>query len=166
MPPRRASRGSTSASARGEGQPRRHAGLVIVAGEADFARTPAATRSVADGEAFAIAGLAFQALHTPGHTPGHTCFHIDGDGRPGLAGPLQGALFTGDCLFVGGCGRLLEGTPQEMRASLAKISRLDPSTRIFSGHERAAGVARPRRAFRGSSCSFDDAPSARVEGRP
>jgi hydroxyacylglutathione hydrolase len=106
-------------------------GLEVVAGERDADRTPACTKRVADGEAFVVAGLAFTALHTPGHTAGHVSYLLDAqDGQ-------APAVFTGDTLFVGGCGRFLEGDPATMRASLAKLAALDPATRVFAGHEYA-----------------------------
>jgi hydroxyacylglutathione hydrolase len=47
----------------------------------------------------------------------------------------EDAVFTGDTLFIGGCGRLFEGTPEGMTASLAKLAALPPDTRVFCGHE-------------------------------
>ena len=106
--------------------------LEVVAGELDADRTPGCTKRVGDGEAFVAAGLAFTAIHTPGHTVGHMSYFLDAeDGQ-------APAVFTGDCLFVAGCGRFLESAgPETMRASLAKLAALDPSTRIFAGHEYA-----------------------------
>ena len=129
-----------------------HKNLEIVAGDADADATPGpVTRRVVDGEAFVAAGLAFQALHTPGHTPGHTCFLLDA--RDGQAP----AVFTGDCLFVGGCGRLLAGTAAEMRQSLSSLAALEPATRVFPGHEYGGRVgARPLEKRAGRS----DAPSS------
>lgn len=108
--------------------------LEIVAGELEADRVPGVTKRVADGETFTIAGLAgleFKALHTPGHTKGHVAYYLDAkDGQ-------APAVFTGDVLFVGGCGRFMEGTPEVMQGSLQKLADLDPSTRVFSGHEYA-----------------------------
>jgi hydroxyacylglutathione hydrolase len=68
-------------------------------------------------------GLEFQVLDCPGHTAGH------------IAYLGHGALFCGDTLFSAGCGRLFEGTPAQMTASLAKLSALPDETRVFCAHE-------------------------------
>ena len=89
--------------------------LEIIAGAGDADRTPCVTKRVGDGEAFVCAGLAFTAVETPGHTRGSVCFLLDA--RDGQAP----AVFTGDTLFIGGCGRFFEAPPETMRASLAKL---------------------------------------------
>ena len=67
--------------------------------------------------------LELTVLDVPGHTKGH------------IAYVGHGWLFCGDTLFAGGCGRLFEGTPQQMHHSLAKLKSLDPSTLVFCAHE-------------------------------
>ena len=81
------------------------------------------THGLIDGEQFRVAGIDFCALDTPGHTLGHLTY---------LAGD---AAFTGDALFGGGCGRLLEGTADQLFSSLQKIAVLPPATRLYVGHE-------------------------------
>ncbi len=100
-------------------------GLSVYAHESDqpLGRVPGQTHGVADGESFTIAGLTVRALHVPGHTLGALAYVV-GD-----------AVFTGDTLFLAGCGRLFEGTPDMMSASLARIAALAPSTRVYPGHE-------------------------------
>ena len=100
-------------------------GLVIVGGAAESGRVPAATRLVADGEEVELGGLAFTALHTPCHTAGHICYYL----------AAAGAVFTGDTLFAGGCGRFFEGGAAVMAASLAKLAALPPATAVLCGHE-------------------------------
>ncbi len=68
-------------------------------------------------------GLEFRVIDCPGHTAGH------------IAYLGHGALFCGDTLFSAGCGRLFEGTPQQMAASLAKLAALPDDTRVFCAHE-------------------------------
>ncbi len=94
----------------------------------DDARIPALTRRLRDGEAAQLPelGLHFQTLHIPGHTLSHIAF---------LG---HGALFCGDTLFSAGCGRMFEGTPAQMSASLRRLSALPPATRVFAGHESTA----------------------------
>ncbi|NMM28498.1 MAG: hydroxyacylglutathione hydrolase [Glaciimonas sp.] len=78
-----------------------------------------------DGVTVPGLGLQFLVLEVPGHTLGHIAY----------VAPEQGWLFCGDTLFAGGCGRLFEGTPAQMRASLAKLMALPDSTQVFCAHE-------------------------------
>ena len=66
-----------------------------------------------------------QVIETPGHTAGALCYYF----------PDSGLLFTGDTLFLMGCGRLFEGTPAQMYHSLQKIAALPDDTLIYCGHE-------------------------------
>ena len=73
-------------------------------------------------------GLQFQVIDVPGHTAGHIAYYSEAmDGAP--------LLFCGDTLFSGGCGRLFEGTPAQMLASLERLSALPDDTRICCTHE-------------------------------
>ncbi|MGH8175651.1 MAG: hydroxyacylglutathione hydrolase [Steroidobacter sp.] len=76
-----------------------------------------------DSAAFAELGLRFSVLDVPGHTAGH------------IAYVGHGALFCGDTLFSAGCGRLFEGTAEQMSASLAKLAALNGDTQVYCGHE-------------------------------
>jgi len=82
-------------------------------------------RRLAEGDRISIPGLGldFGVLDIPGHTAGHIAF----------AG--ENLLFCGDTLFACGCGRLFEGTAQQMVDSLDKLARLPAATRVFCGHE-------------------------------
>jgi hydroxyacylglutathione hydrolase len=71
-------------------------------------------------------------LFIPGHTRGHIAFWFADDA----------ALFCGDTLFAMGCGRMFEGTAPQMWASLDKLRRLPPETRVFCGHEYTQANAR------------------------
>ena len=86
------------------------------------------TEPLEDGATLDLAelGLAFEVLHIPGHTLGHIA----------LFG--HGALFCGDTLFSAGCGRLFEGTAEQMAASLERLAALPDGTRIYCGHEYTA----------------------------
>lgn len=68
-------------------------------------------------------GLEFDVLATPGHTVGHIAYFG------------QGWVFTGDTLFTGGCGRVFEGTPDQLYQSLMHLAQLPPETRVYCGHE-------------------------------
>jgi hydroxyacylglutathione hydrolase len=105
--------------------------IEVVASRVDGAKIAGVTRRIDDGERLAIAGLATEAIAVPGHTMGAIAFVI-GD-----------AVFTGDTLFVGGCGRLFEGSPAELHASLTeRLGSLPPATRVYCGHEYTAANAR------------------------
>jgi hydroxyacylglutathione hydrolase len=73
-------------------------------------------------------GIAFEVLDVPGHTLGHIAYYAEA--APG--GPL---LFCGDTLFSAGCGRLFEGTPAQMHASLSRLAELPSATRVCCAHE-------------------------------
>lgn len=93
---------------------------------ADDARITAATHKVVDGETFEVAGMTFKTIFVPGHTRSHVAFHRQAPG---------GELFSGDTLFSLGCGRLFEGTPAQMLASLDALSALPDDTPVCCGHE-------------------------------
>jgi hydroxyacylglutathione hydrolase len=89
---------------------------------------PAPFTPLKEGDAVQALGLDFQVLDVPGHTAGHIAFYApDVDGQP--------LLFCGDTLFSGGCGRLFEGTPAQMLASLDKLAALPGATRVCCTHE-------------------------------
>jgi len=106
-------------------------GAVPVVGPGD-ARISLRTHTVHDGDPcdFPDLGLSFQTLAVPGHTLSHIAFWG------------HGALFCGDTLFSAGCGRMFEGTPTQMNASLTRLRELPPETRMFCGHEYTAANLR------------------------
>jgi hydroxyacylglutathione hydrolase len=98
--------------------------LPVYAHASDVSRVPSQTERVEEGTPFEVAGISFTPLHVPGHTLGAVAYCVDG------------AVFTGDTLFVAGCGRLFEGTAEQMLDSLAnKLGKLDPATKVYCGHE-------------------------------
>src|SRR6185503_19619993 len=78
-----------------------------------------------DGDSVAVGKLAGRVLLIPAHTSGHVAYHF----------PAERAVFTGDTLFAGGCGRLFEGDAAQMMRSLAKLAALPDETRVYCGHE-------------------------------
>lgn len=91
--------------------------------KSDGNRIPGLTHGVDQGDEIRIGELKGEVLFIPGHTTGHVAY-LFGD-----------ALFCGDTLFTAGCGRLFEGTPEQMHASLSKIMALREDTKIYCGHE-------------------------------
>ena len=89
---------------------------------------PAPFTPVAEGDAVELLGLRFEVIEVPGHTAGHVAYYAGA----GLDAPL---LFCGDTLFSGGCGRLFEGTPAQMHASLQRLAALPDATQVCCAHE-------------------------------
>ena len=87
------------------------------------------THYAADGEQIELFGSTFAIMAVPGHTLDHIAFYNSGSAvRPPI-------LFCGDTLFAAGCGRLFEGTPQQMHTSLAKLASLPQNTEVYCTHE-------------------------------
>lgn len=93
-------------------------------------RMPQVSRFVASGDRLTVAGLGFEVLEVPGHTLEHIAFyHAPSDAA---SEPL---LFCGDTLFAAGCGRMFEGTPPMMHASLQQLAALPADTLVCCAHE-------------------------------
>ena len=101
--------------------------VVGPAKEAD--RIPEHTRLVAGGDEVALGTAKAGVLDVGGHTAGHVAYRFDG------------VCFVGDALFSLGCGRLFEGTPQQMWASLSRLRALPPETVVYCAHEYTAANA-------------------------
>lgn len=91
----------------------------------DKNRIPGITKTVQDGEHVEIGKIDFLIKHVPGHTTGHIFYYAE----------KEQILFCGDTLFSSGCGRLFEGTYEQMYNSLAIIKNLADSTKIYCAHE-------------------------------
>jgi len=88
---------------------------------------PARDVALVEGDCFTVLGRDFVVHEVPGHTLGHIAYyHADAE---------QPWLFCGDTLFAAGCGRLFEGTPQQMNASLQHLAALPDATRVYCTHE-------------------------------
>jgi hydroxyacylglutathione hydrolase len=107
-------------------------GCTIVGPAADRMRIPGIDVALADGEHYQFGAAEAVVFDIPGHTRGHIAFWFERDK----------ALFCGDTLFAMGCGRLFEGTPAQMWASLSKLAALPGDTRVFCGHEYTQANAR------------------------
>lgn len=98
-------------------------------------RIPEPCRRVEDGDRVEIGSWGFEVIAVPGHTRSHVSYFC-----PEASG--EGLLFCGDTLFSLGCGRLFEGTPAQMHASLSRLAALPPETRVCCGHEYTEANAR------------------------
>lgn len=107
-------------------------GCQVIGPRADAERIPGIDREVGEGDHFMFGEHRVEVHDTPGHTRGHIVYHI----------PDQKMAFTGDTLFAMGCGRLFEGTAEQMWSSLEKILALPDDTRIYCGHEYTQNNAR------------------------
>jgi hydroxyacylglutathione hydrolase len=87
---------------------------------------------VREGDRVELGATVFDVLETGGHTLGHVSYYSAG----------ARVAFVGDTLFALGCGRLFEGTPEMMWASLAKLAALPPETQVYCAHEYTASNAR------------------------
>jgi hydroxyacylglutathione hydrolase len=101
---------------------------------------PGRTHALSEGDVFIVPGIdvRLSAIDIPGHTAGHIAY-VAGEEKPPL-------VFCGDTLFAAGCGRLFEGTPMQMVASLAKLAQLPGETLVYCGHEYTLANLRFARA--------------------
>lgn len=91
-------------------------------------KLPIPVTPLSQGQSLSWQGMHFEVLDVPGHTAGHIAF-------VGQAPDMAPVLFCGDTLFSGGCGRLFEGTPAQMLASLDRLSALPTDTLVCCAHE-------------------------------
>jgi hydroxyacylglutathione hydrolase len=104
---------------------KRRFGARVVGPAADRGRIPGIDRAVATGDIVAVGDSSGQVFDVPGHTRGHIAYWFAADA----------AVFVGDTLFVGGCGRMFEGTPAQFWSSLLLLRGLPDATRVYCAHE-------------------------------
>lgn len=100
-------------------------GAQVVGFEKDAVRLPGLDHGLKEGDIFTFGASKIEVIFVPGHTSGHIAYFC----------PQEKALFSGDTLFSLGCGRLFEGSAEEMWASLSKLMVLPDETQIYCGHE-------------------------------
>jgi hydroxyacylglutathione hydrolase len=100
----------------------------IYAHASDKGRVPRQTELLEEGATFSIGSLSVRVLHIPGHTTGAVAYVATRE-------PHDAVVFTGDTLFVAGCGRMFEGNPPMFHESLSKLAKLDGRTQVYCGHE-------------------------------
>ena len=110
-------------------------GATVVGARADAHRLPRLDRALTEGDSVALGDSVARVIDTPGHTRGQIAYFF----AEGAEGPV---LICGDTLFSLGCGRLIEGSAEEMFASLRKLAALPADTLVCCGHEYTAANAR------------------------
>ena len=135
-------------------------GLTIVGAGHDAARIPGIDVRVGDGDSYDFAGHRAQVMAVPGHTTGHIAYYFaDSD-----------ALFCGDTLFALGCGRVFEGTMDQMWRSLSALRALPDDTRVYCAHEYTQANARFALSVDGDNPALvqraAEIDSLRAAGRP
>lgn len=107
-------------------------GCVIIGPKAEASKIPGIDTQVSEGDAFRLGSFQVHVLETGGHTLGHVSYWI----------PAASVAFVGDTIFAMGCGRVIEGTMEQMYKSLEKLSKLPPATRLYCGHEYTVANAK------------------------
>ena len=134
-------------------------GARVIGPDPDRDRIPEIDDTVAEGRPFQLGNAVATIFFIPGHTIGHMAFWF----------PESAALFCGDTLFTLGCGRLFEGTPQQMWASLTKLRALPGETQVYCGHEYTLDNARFARAVDPGNVALaaraEKVAAARAQGR-
>ncbi len=107
-------------------------GCTIIGPKGEAAKIPGLDRAVGDGDMVELGEARARVFDVPGHTAGHIAYYFADDG----------VAFVGDTLFALGCGRLFEGTPEQMWASLSKLMALPDDTIVYCAHEYTQANAR------------------------
>lgn len=135
-------------------------GARVIGAAQDAARLPALSDAVAPGDRFPLGIQTVEVIDAPGHTLGHVAYYL----------AEAGLLFSGDSLMSWGCGRLFEGTPAQMHATLRRLAALPPETRICSGHEYTEANGRFALALEPGSpalvARMAEVRALRAEGKP
>jgi len=135
-------------------------GCTITGPAAEIDRIPTLDVLVGEGDTVSLGDVTADVIAVPAHTAGHIAYSLPG----------EGAVFVGDTLFAMGCGRLFEGTPDQMFTNLQRLGALPGETAVYCAHEytqsngRYALVAEPENAALAARMAQVDA--ARARGEP
>jgi hydroxyacylglutathione hydrolase len=100
-------------------------GCSVTGPAAEAGRIPTLDRMVSEGDRVAIGAVEAEVIEVPAHTAGHIAFYL----------PTDDVVFVGDTLFAMGCGRLFEGTAEQMYGNLKRLEALPPETKVYCAHE-------------------------------
>lgn len=104
-----------------------------------YEEIPHVMKKVQEGDSFVMGSLKIEVIHVPCHTKGHIVYFVtsnDPEADPSKVCPI---LFSGDTLFVGGCGRFFEGTATQMLKNMDRLATLPPTTQVYCAHEYTLG---------------------------
>jgi len=107
-------------------------GCTITAPAAEAPRIAGVDRGVGEGDRVTVCGMEGVVWNIPAHTAGHVAYYFE----------LAGMIFVGDTMFAMGCGRLFEGTAEQMFANMARFAALPDDVQVFCGHEYSLANAR------------------------
>lgn len=107
-------------------------GCTIIGPKGEASKIPGLDRAVGEGDIMELGEARARVIDVPGHTAGHVAYYFADDG----------VAFVGDTLFALGCGRLFEGTPEQMWTSLTKLMALPDDTIVYCAHEYTQANAR------------------------
>lgn len=135
-------------------------GCTVTGPAAEAGKIPTLDRQVGEGDSVRIGAHEARVMAVPAHTAGHIAYHL----------PQDGLVFVGDTLFAMGCGRLFEGTADQMFANMQRLAALPAETTVYCAHEytqsngRFALVAEPDNAA--IRARMTDVDAARARGEP
>jgi hydroxyacylglutathione hydrolase len=135
-------------------------GAKIIAAAKDTHRIADIDEKVSEGDTVHLGGHSAKVMEIPAHTTGHIAYWFEKDR----------AVFTGDTMFLMGCGRLFEGTPLMMHTSLGRLAALPAETRVYCGHEYTESNGRFALAVEPDNADLaarmNDVRAARAAGKP
>src|SRR5690606_479330 len=111
---------------------KRATGARVTAPAAEAGKIPTLDRAVGEGDTVALGPIEAHVLEVPAHTAGHIAYHL----------PSESVVFVGDTLFAMGCGRLFEGTADQMYRNMQRLGALPPETQVYCAHEYTLSNAR------------------------
>jgi hydroxyacylglutathione hydrolase len=107
-------------------------GAFVTGPAAEAARIPTMDRGVVEGDRVKLGEIEAEVIEVPAHTAGHIAYYL----------PDQDTIFVGDTMFAMGCGRLFEGSAEQMYANLQRLAALPPETEVYCAHEYTASNGR------------------------
>ncbi|HEX4738125.1 MAG TPA: hydroxyacylglutathione hydrolase [Allosphingosinicella sp.] len=107
-------------------------GAYVTGPAAEAARIPTMDRGVREGDRVMLGPIEARVIEVPAHTAGHIAYHL----------PEEHVVFVGDTMFAMGCGRLFEGSAEQMYANLQRLAALPPETTVYCAHEYTASNGR------------------------